>query len=778
MLIKQKSFTVTAIVVLALGIGANAAIFSIVYGVLLRPLPYRDADRIVIANISIPDFRDVKETRGIFDQMAIWGSNLYNVTISGETTQVTGAVVSTDFFEVLGLPVLGRAWRQEEDLQPLVVISHEFWQDRFGGDPGVIGTTVRLSGNVYTIIGVMPREFQYPTYEFKLWVPLGLAMRAAPQQAENRQFRIFRAVAHLKPGVTMAQMRAQIETISRRLQQQYPATNAGVTIDFTPLSERIVGNVRRALLVLLGTVGFVLLIACANVANLILARMAVREREIAIRTALGAGRWRVIRQLLTESLLLSIMGGTAGLMVAIWCIDALPRFSLNALPRLTSISINLPVLLFTLGISMLTGVFFGMVPAWQATRPDLSNSLKEGGRGSLGNVKGRRLRGGLVVIEVALSLVVLIGAGLLIKSFVQLLRVDPGLVVENLLTVNVGLVQYQDPQRRATIQRQIIERLASLPGVHAVGAGTGLPPVSPQRATRFAIQGLPNDRVDERMAYFIAASPDLFRALGTPLVDGRAFTVSDDHNAAKVVIINRTLAMNLFPNERAVGKRLQLINPEQSDEWREIIGVAGDVRYAGLNNSDVPTVYTPFAQTPFIWNYLMIRTSVAPASLKQSVSQAVGSVDPMLEAASFKTMDQLIAESVSQPQFYTILLGAFAALALLLAAVGIYGVISYAVTQRTHEIGVRMALGARSRDVIKMVVGQGMMLALIGMVIGLLSAFWLMRLMQSLLFDVSVTDPLTFAGVALILAVVALLACYLPARRATKVDPMVALKYE
>jgi putative ABC transport system permease protein len=778
MLIKQKSHTVIALTALALGIGANTAIFSIVYGVLLRPLPYKDAERIVIANISPPDFRDVKEANQVFDRMALWASNLYNVTTGGETTQVMGAVVSTDFFEVLGQPMLGRVWRPEEELQPLIVISEDFWQYRFGGDPGVIGKPVRLSGNVYTIIGVMPREFQYPTYEFKLWTPLGLAMQAAPQQAENRQFRIFRAVAHLKPGVTMAEMRAEIETISRRLQQQYPDTNAGVTINFTSLSERIVGNVRRALLVLLGTVGFVLLIACANVANLILARMAGREREIAIRTALGAGRWRVIRQLMTENLLLSILGGIAGLMVAMWCIDVLPRLSSNTLPRLTTIGINLSVLLFTLGLSMLTGVLFGMVPAWQATRPNLSHSLKEGGRGSLGNAKGRRLRSGLVVIEVALSLVVLIGAGLLIKSFVQLLRVDSGLVAENLLTVNVGLVQYQDPQRRATIQRQILERIASLPGVQAVGAGTGLPPVTPQRGTRFAIQGMPNDNVDERTAYFIAASPDLFRALGTPLVDGRAFTVSDDQEAAKVVIINRTLATSLFPNERAVGKRLQLINPEQSDEWREIIGVVGDVRYAGLNNPDVPTVYTPFAQTPFIWNYLMIRTSVAPESLKQSVRQAVGAVDPMLEAASLKTMNQLIAESVSQPQFYTILLGSFASLALLLAAVGIYGVISCAVTQRTHEIGVRMALGARSRDVIKMVVGQGMMLALIGMVIGLLSAFWLMRLMQSLLFDVSVTDPMTFAGVALILAVVAFMACYIPARRATKVDPMVALKYE
>jgi putative ABC transport system permease protein len=777
-LARSPSFTLIAVIALALGIGANTAIFSVVYGVLLRPLPYKDADRIVIANISPPDFRDVKEANQVFDRMSMWASNLYNVTIDSETTQVRGAVVTPGFFEMLGQPVVGRVWGPEEDNQPLIVISRDFWRNSFGDDPTVIGKTVRLSGNVYTIIGVMPEEFQYPTSEFKLWTTMGLAMSAAPQQAENRQFRIFRAVAHLKPGITMAQMRVEMETISQRLEKQYPDTNAGARINFTSLYQRIVGDVRPALLVLLGTVGFVLLIACANVANLTLARIASREREIAIRTALGAGRWRVARQLLTESLLLAIFGGVVGILLAMWGIDVLPRLGSNPLPRSATIDLSLPVLLFTLALSVLTGVLFGVIPALQATRANLSHSLKEGGRGAFGSQRGRKLRSGLVVIEFALSLVVLIGAGLLLKSFIQLLRVDAGIVTENLLTANVGLVQFKDPQQRAAIQRQTIERIAAIPGVQAVGAGTGLPPANPQRVVRFAIQGLPNDNVDERSAYFIAASPDLFRALGARLVAGRAFTVRDDHDAAKVVILNRTLAEQLFPGESALGKRLQLINPEQSNEWREIVGVVGDVRYGGLNESDVPTVYTPFAQTPFIWNYLVIRSSVAPESLTQSIRQTMSAIDPSLEAADFRTMDQLISESVSQPRFYTVLIGAFALLALILATVGIYGVMSYAVTQRTHEIGVRMALGAGSRDVIRMVITQGMSLALIGVAIGLVAAFWLTRLMRTLVFAVSVTDPLTFAGVSLALATVALLACYLPARRATRVDPLVSLRYE
>jgi putative ABC transport system permease protein len=776
MLLKNPGFAIVAVITLALGIGANTAIFSVVYGVLLKPLPYRDADRIVVANISPPDFRDVRESNQVFDRMAIWGSNLYNINVDGEVTQVMGAVVSPEFFPMLGSPQLGRTWRTDEDMQPLTVISHDLWQSRFHGDPNVIGKTIRLSNEVQTIIGVMPPEFQYPSHRFKLWTTFESALAKAPQQSENRQLRIFRAVAHLKPGVSSAQAQAEMDFISQRLQQQFPDTNTNARIMLTPLYQRIVGEVEPVLWVLLATVGFILLIACANVANLMLARTAARERELAIRSALGAGRRRLIRQLMTESLLLSFVGGLAGLLLAMWGIDFLLSLSSANIPRLTAISISSPVLLFTLGISVVTGCLFGLAPALQMS--NLNRSLKEGGRGTHGNPRGKRLRAALVVVEIALSLVVLVGAGLLMKSLVRLLQVDPGLVAENLLTANVGFVQFIEPQRRAAVQREIINRISQIPGVQAAGGGTGLPPDIAQRGTRFNVQGLPEGDGDARFSYFIAISPEYFRALGTPFVEGRTFTEGDDAGSSKVVIISKTLARNLFPNESAVGKRLQLINPEQSNEWREIVGVAGDVHYAGLNGSGVSTIYTPFAQTPFLWNYLMIRTNGLPETLTQNVRQAVSSVDTTLEAADFRTMDQLISQSVAQPKFYTILFGSFAFLALALATVGIYGVMAYAVAQRTHEIGVRVALGASRGDVLRMVIKQGMILALAGVALGLMAAFGLTRLMSNLLFDVRATDPMTFVVISVMLIVVALLACFIPARRATKVDPIVALRYE
>lgn len=778
LLLKKPGFTLVAIITLALGIGVNTGVFSVVYGVLLKPLPYKDADRLVVANISPPDYRDLKAANGVFDQTAIWASNLYNVTLNNETRQVMGAIVSAEFFPLLGEPILGRAWMPQEELQPLLVISHDLWRTRFDGDPQVIGQTLRLYNDVYTIIGVMAPEFQYPTQDFKLWTTYAAAMAKVPQQAENRQLRIFRAVAHLKPSLTQVQMQAETNALSERWQQQYPDTNTGFQLNFTPLYQRIVGNVSRVLYVLLAVVGFVLLIACANVANLMLARAAAREREMAVRSALGAGRWRLMRQLLTESLLLATFGGVLGLLPALWGIDLLPRFAASNIPRLTTISLNLPVLLFTLGSTALTGCLFGLAPAWQMARVNLNQSLKEGGRGALGNAKGRRLRATLVVVEVALSLVVLIGAGLLLKSFVRLLQVDPGFVAENLLTANVGLVEFKEPERRVAVQREILQRIAQLPGVQAVGGGTGLPPDIAQRGTRFKAQGLSDDNQSGQFAYFIAISPDYFRALGTQLPAGRAFSERDEAGASEVVIISQTLARSLFPNESAVGKRLQVINPEYPDDWREIVGVAADVRYSGLNDANVPTIYTPFAQTPFIWNYLMIRTSVAPESLTNAIGQAVSAVNPALEAANFRTMEQLVSNSVAQPRLYTTLLGVFAALALVLAAVGIYGVIAYTVAQRTHEIGVRMALGARARDVLKLVVRQGMALAFAGIALGLLAAWALTRLLRQMLFEVSATDPLTFGVIALLLILVALMACLIPARRATKVDPMVALRYE
>ena len=775
-LFKHPGFTLIAALTLALGIGANTAIFSIVYGVLLKPLPYNDAERLVVGNISPPDFRDLKAATQNIDQMAMWGSNLYNVDVGDKTEQVLGAIVTPELLPLLTRPALGRFWRADEDLQPLTVISHEFWQSHLSGDPNVVGQTLRLYGKQYTIVGVTPPEFQYPSREFKMWNTFGSAMSAAPQQMENRQFRIFRVVAHLKPGVSSAQLQAEMETISQHLEQQYPDTNSGVRLNFTPLYERLVGNVRRALWVLLATVAFVLLIACTNIANLTLARLVVRERELAIRTALGAGRGQLLRQLLTESLLLATLGGALGLVFAVWALDALVNFNPDNLPRLDEVRLNTPVLLFTLGVSIITGLACGLVPAWQVARGNVNQMLGEGGRGMAGQVHSNRLRGALIVAEVALSLIVLTSAGLLLKSFHRLLNVDAGFNAENVLTVNLGLVELKDPGRRINILHDVLSRVGQVPGVQIASSGTALPPVNAQRSTRFALQGSPAS--NDNTAYFIAISPDYFGALGTPIREGREFTVRDDDNAAKAVIVNEFLARKWFPNENAVGKRLQIINSEQSNEWREIVGVVGNVRYSGLDDAATATIYTPFAQTPFLWSYLMIRTAVPPETLIASVRQAIKGIDPALDPASFRPLDQVVANSVSPQRFYTFLLGSFAALALVLATVGIYGVIAYAVTQRTHEIGLRLALGAGRGSVLKLVLRQGLLLALTGIVIGLIGASMMTRLLTTLLFEVSPTDPATFASIALLLLITAFLACWIPARRAMKVDPMIALRCE
>ena len=778
MLWKNPGFTLIAVLALALGIGANTAIFSVVNAVLLRPLPYKDADRLVYIGLSLPDYRDVEESNQVFDGMAVFASNQYNLTGTENAEQVLGAVVSTNFFPLLGTAQLGRTFSAADDREPLAVISYDLWQRRFGGQQDVLGKTLGLSGKPHTIVGVMPPEFQFPNSQFKVWVPLGSAMEATPEQAQNRQLRIFRSIAHLKPGVTLAQAQADVDAISNRLQQQYPDTNAGVRLRVVSIYERLVGDVRPALLIILGTVGLILLIACANVANLLLARTTAREREIAIRSALGAGRWRVVRQLLTESVLLASIGGALGILLAAWSIDLLPMLGAQDIPRADAIRIDLPVLLFTTGASLLTGLLFGLAPALQALKVNLNESLKEGGRDGIGGSRGRRLRGVLVVAEVALAVVVLIGAGLLIKSFSRLLNVNAGFKTENLLTMNVNLSNFKEPQKRTALVNQLLEQIKRIPGVERVGGATGLPPQTPQRATNFEVEGLPNLNPDESGSYFIAATPDYFRALETPLTAGRAFDEHDTETSAPVVIINQSLARRLFPNSSAVGRRLKLVNPEQTSDWREIVGVVGDIKYSGLDDPGESAIYTPFAQTPFLWSYFMVRTNSSPMNVSASLQRAVSAVDENLTAARIKPMDQLVSETVAQPRFNALLLGIFAALALVLAAVGIYGVISYTVAQRTREIGIRMALGAQGKDVLKLVVGQGMTLALIGVATGLAAAFALTRLMASLLFNVSATDPVTFVLIALLLALVALLACYIPARRAMRVDPMEALRYE
>ncbi|MEK6299556.1 MAG: ABC transporter permease [Acidobacteriota bacterium] len=778
MLLKNPGFTVVALLTLALGIGVNTAIFSVVYSVLLRPLPYPDAERLVVTGISVPDFRDLKEANQVFDETAIWASNMYTINDGGEPEQLRGAVVSPSFFKLLGQPAAGRTFQPEEDQEPLVVLSYDLWKQRFGGEAGAIGRTLNLGGRSHTIVGVMPPEFQFPDSQFKLWVTFGSALSQTPAQAENRQLRIFRCIARLAPGVSLQQAQTETASIFKRLEEQYPATNTGVTPTLTPLYDRIVGDVRPALMILLATAGFVLLIACANVANLMLARTTAREREIVIRVALGAGRWRVARQLLTESVLLAGFGGALGTLLAVWGVDLLTGLNPSGIPRLSSISISIPVLLFTLGVSLFTGILFGLAPVTQALRLNLNDALKEGGRGIGGSAWGRRLRGGLVVAEIALSLVVLVGAGLLVKSFSRLMNADAGFVADNLLTMNIELFHFKDPQQRAAIQQEVIARIEQIPGVEAAGGGSGLPPVTAQRVTRFAAEGQDVSTSQQNTGYFIGTSPGYFHALGTPLIQGRVFDERDSDTAPKVVVINKTLAARLFPGEDPIGKRLKLINPEQSDQWRSIVGIVGDVKYSGLDDTGDAVVYTPFAQTPFLWSYVMVRAAGDPSALIPSIRHAVSSVNPTLAALQLKPMRDTVWGSVSQPRFNMILLSSFAVLALALAVVGLYGVMSYLVAQRTREIGVRMALGASSTDVLKLVLRHGLALAGTGIVFGLAAAFAATRVLSSMLFGLSSTDPATFAFVALLLTAVAVAASVIPARRAIRVDPMVALRYE
>ncbi|HET9982178.1 MAG TPA: ABC transporter permease [Longimicrobiales bacterium] len=775
---RNPGFALVAVLTLALGIGANTAIFSVVNGILLRPLPYRSADRLVVAGMSLPDYRDVVERSNVFEATSVWATNIYKLaTDSGEPEQVMGAVVSPAFFPMLAAPALGRTFRPEEDRAPLAVISHGLWQRRFGGDRGVLGRTLRLSGDVYTIVGVMPPSFEFPDASFEVWVPLGSAMVKVPEQELNRSLRIFRVLGRLRPGVDMARVRADARAISARLAREHPDTNEGVQLEFEPLYDRVVGAVRPALLILLGAVGFVLLIACANVANLLLARTTARAREMAVRRALGAGRGRLARQLLTESVVLALAGGALGVGLAAWLLRTLPHLGTD-LPRLAEVGVDARVLAFAALATLATSVLFGLAPALHGAGEAVAEALKEGGRGAVGGGRGGVLRRGLIVAEIALSMVVLVGAGLLVRSLVRMLDQDVGFQPAGLLTTNVELFHYENPARRAVMLDQVIRRVAALPGVAAVGAGTGLPPRTAQRGTGFLVAGRVPDEVERARAYFLAVTPAYFAAMGAPVLRGRAFRDSDGAGDAPVVIINKTLAARLFPGRDPIGAQLELVDPDQDSTWRTIVGVVPDIRYQGLDDPGDAAIYTPFPQTPFLWANLMVRAHGPPRRLEQALRAAIESVDPQLTPARIEAMEELVSESVAQRRFHTLLLTGFALLATLLAAVGIYGVIAYSVSQRTREIGVRLALGAAPRAVIRSVLREGLGLALAGVAIGLLAALGLTRMMTSLLYGVSPTDATTLAGVAALLVVVAGVASGVPAWRAARVDPLVALRHD
>ena len=770
---KTPGFTIVVILTLALGVGATTAIFSVVNAVLLKPLPFASADRLVVARLSLPDYKDMKASVSAFEDTGVWASNIYNLRIKDSSEQLLGGVISSSLLSMLGVdPLLGRNFTAEDGQQNTVVLGYGLWQSRFGGDPSVLGRSIDLSGMSYTIVGVAPAWFSFPTSEFKLWVPIDAIERMAPAQANNRGLRIFNAIARLKPGVTLEQAQAQATAQSAALAKAYPATNENVSIRLQSLEERLLGDAKPGLNVLLVTVALLLLIACANVANLMLARTTARERELAIRAALGAGRARLVRQVLTESLVLAVVGGALGLLVAAWGVDALPRLLAGRIPRADAIGVDVTVLVFALAATIVTALCFGFAPALQAASGNVA-SLKETGRRISGSTRGRRLRQGIAIAEVALAVIVIVGSGLLVRSFLALSGRDPGIVTRDLLSFNVQFVPLPDAAARERAADQILERLASLPGITAAGGATGFPTVTAQRGTRFELEGR-QLTPDESGALFIAVTPGYFRTTQSPVRAGRAVERIDTSRAAAVTLINETMSTLLFPGRDAVGKRLRLINAEQSNEWRTIVGVVGDINFQGLNEEPVPTIYTPFAQTPFLWLYFMVRPATGP--IAASVRTAVTAVHPSITAGNVRPMEDVVAGTIAAPRFRTWLVSSFAVLALALAAIGIYGVIFYSVAQRTHEIGVRMALGAGARDVLKLVVREGVLMAAAGAVIGLAASAAMTGLMSSLLFGVAPRDPLAFGAAAATLLVVAALASYLPARRAIRIEPLEALR--
>jgi predicted permease len=796
MLRKSPGFTVVAISTLALGIGANTAIFSVINAVLLNPLPYRNANRLMMVweqnsergwfrnVVSAANFVDWRKQNHVFTQMAAIDDPSYDVSGTGEPTELQGEQVSADFFSVLGVrAALGRTFTPDED-QPkssrVVVLSDELWQQRYGGNPALVGETIRLNRIPYTVIGVMPRGFYFPPFgdRAQLWTA-GLDLTKPARTAHE-----YTSVARLKPGISLERAQAEMDTIASRLGQEYPEQK-GWGVQLIGVHEEAVGNTRPALLVLLGAVGLVLLIACANLANLQLVRIAGREKEIALRTALGAGRSRVIRQLLSESLLLAIAGGVGGLLLAAWGVKLLIMLAPPDTPGLVHAGVNLELLAFTLAISLATGIAFGLVPALGALKVDLSKSLKEGGRGSTEGIRSHRARALLVSLEFAVALVLLAGAGLLIRSFVALNQIDLGFDPHNVLTMRIALLgpHYQERSAQVEFFRDLLRNVQPLSGVKsaAVIDGCDLPPDG-GCGMSFVIEGRPTpppNLLPDASSRVI--SSDYFRTMGIALLRGRYFTDADNEHARRVVIINEKLARDYWPGRDPIGGRLDFTGlGVKQPTWFTIAGVVKSVKNDGLEVAPRDEVYVPYTQYPtwFTPRALVVRTSDDPALLVAAVRHVVAALDKDQPISDVQTMDQIMSHAEAGHRFPMVLLGVFAALALTLAAIGIYGVVSYGVSQRTHEIGIRMALGAQKEDVHRLVVGQGIRLGVTGIGLGIVVALGLTRLMATMLYGVKSSDPFTFLVVCLVLLAVAAFACYIPARRATKIDPMVAVRDE
>jgi predicted permease len=801
MLLKQPRFTVVAVLSLAIGIGANTAISSVTNALLLRPLPYKDAERLVILWNRSPginveqdwfspgQYLDVKAENQVFENVAATIDSSFNLTGNGTPERIEGARVSSSLFAVLGTqPSAGRAFTAEEDEQgkpTTAILSHAFWQRYFGGQPDVIGKTLSINGTAVPIVGIMPRDFMLnkevmPTVnkisnaEILLSLPMGWGKRTT---RTNEDYNIF---GRLKPGVTASQAQADIDRIVGRMKEQYPENyppGSGFMISVVPLLQQVVGDIRRPLLILLGAVGFVLLIACANVANLQLARAAVRQREIAIRAAVGAGRLRIIRQLLTESVLLSLIGGVLGLVLAFAGLRFLLSLGPDTLPRLSEIGIEGRVLGFTFVVSVLTGIIFGILPALRASRVDLNGVLKDSGR-SGSSATQHRLRGLFVVTEIALSLILLIGAGLLVRSYGHIQNANPGFNPRNVLSFRLSLPnsKYKGPAV-TNFYRQLTDQIKTIPGVESVGTSYSLPMSSVALAWGpITIEGyVPRNSADFIMSNERFVSPGYFSALGVPLVKGRLFDERDVKDAQQTVIVNENLANRFWPNQDPIGKRLER---GDSEPWRTVVGVVRDTKEFSADKEPPISIYHPHEQFPIGTMFLVVRSSKDAAALTSEITKQIQALDPELPAFEFRTMEQRLSESLTRRRFSTFLLGVFAVVALVLAVIGIYGVMAYSVTQRTQEIGIRMALGAQPRRIMMMVVRHSLVLVICGVVIGLVGAFALTRVLTSLLFGVSSTDALTFAAPPLILSVIALLASYFPARRASRVDPTVALRSE
>ena len=805
MLVKHPAVTVIAVLTLALGIGANTAIFSVVNAVLLNPLPYREPDRLVSLWENVPthgrwrvapaNFLDWKKQNTVFQDVAAFSSSSMTLTGDGEPEQLAGTRVSSGYFAVVGVdPVLGRAFVPEEHelgKGQVVILGHAFWQRRYGGDRSIVNRTITLDDAPYTVVGVMPAgiypvspttsgSITFDEQQQNFWTPMSFT----EQRASNRFSHVLGVLARLKPGISIEQATMEMTTISARLEKEYPE-NRGEGIFVSQFMNEVVGNVSPALYTLLGAVGLVLLIACANVAGLLLAQHAGRSKEIAIRSALGAGRLRLVRQFFLEGLLLSFFGTAVGIALAVLGTKVLLQFVPAGVPRLAQVSLDLRVLGFTMLIALGTCLIFGLIPAWHASKPDLQTALEQSGRTSGPAANRLRFRQMLVVFQVCIAVMLVIGAGLLIKSFWLLQRVDPGFRAEGVLSAGLTLPasKYSDPNQINNFHKQLLERIAAVPGVKTASLAYD-PPLQSNWTDSFAIEGrvLPPDSRPQS-ANFIPVGPDYFDTVGVQLVAGRRFTTLDDQDHPGVMLVNESFVKHYFPNENPLGRRIRPPTPPRI--WQnqrftsfEIVGVVRDVKLAGLDAPSEPAYYLPASQSPLEDMTLLVHTTTDPISIVGAVRQAVWSIDPNQPISNVTTLEKVVDDSIAQRRLNMLLMGLFGGLAMLLSAVGIYGLLSHAVTQRTQEMGIRMALGAQVGDVLKLVLKQGMMLALAGVGIGLVGAFALTRLIRGLLFGVGPNDALTFVVVAGVLTIVALLACYLPARRATKVDPLIALRYE